>query len=282
MNLHKTFQAAKVVLLDREISMEQMLKNLGLTVNQAKVYLSLLEMGPLKVSEITKTTRITRPNVYPTLERLQQLGIVEKILTTPSSYKATPLREAVALLLEAKTLEYEKARAAAELMHSIEQKGQKPKTSKELKNQFVLIPEGKTIINRIASAIKTAENSIEIAVSWRRFVQGVSVEFGECFEKTRKNKVKFRVIIEKPPTGEDASKLITLFKEKTSASIRFLSKPLPSVFGVYDKREIFIISMPEADLKSSPALWSNSTSLVLLVSEYFEMLWANATENIPH
>ncbi|MEM2130413.1 MAG: helix-turn-helix domain-containing protein [Candidatus Bathyarchaeia archaeon] len=258
---------------------EKMLKDIGLTDNQAKVYLALLDEGPSKVSEITKTTKVTRPNLYPILERLQLLGIIEKILTTPARYRAIPLKEAVELLMETRTLEYEKAKAAAELICALSQREQQVRSVKEIDAQFILIPEGKTLLNRISAAIEAAEYSVEIAVSWRRFAQGVSIAFAESLEKIGKKKVKIRAITEQPPKHESAVKVIETFKKKTNGDIRFLLHRPPAIFGLYDKKEVFIVSMTEADLRAAPALWSNSKPLTSLVSEYFEYLWSTATEN---
>ncbi|MEM3377470.1 MAG: helix-turn-helix domain-containing protein [Candidatus Bathyarchaeia archaeon] len=257
---------------------EKMLKNIGLTNNQAKVYLALLDSGPSKVSEITKITEVARPNLYPILEGLQRLGIIEKILTAPTRYRAIPLKEAVELLMDTKTLEYENAKVAAELICAIPQREQQAGSVKEIDAQFILIPEGKTLLNRIAAAIEAAEHSVEIAVSWRRFVQGVTIAFAESLEKIGKKKVKIRAITEKPPKHETAVKVIETFKEKTNGNIRFLFRKLPAIFGLYDKK-VFIVSMTEADLRAAPALWSTSKPLTSLVSEYFEYLWTTATEN---
>lgn len=262
-----------------EADREKLLKDIGLTNNQAKVYLALLDMGPSKVSEITKTARVTRPNLYPILDALQRLGIVEKILTIPARYRAIPLRNAIELLMEARTREYEKAKVAAELICSLVQREQQVRTVRELDAQFILIPEGKTLLNRISSAIESARFSIEIAVSWKRFVQGVTEAFAESLEQIGKKKVKIRAITEKPSNHESAIKVIETFKNKTNGGIRFISQPLVAIFGVYDKKEVFIVSTTEADLRAVSALWSNSKSLVSLVSEYFEHLWSIATEN---
>ncbi|MGB9914780.1 MAG: TrmB family transcriptional regulator [Candidatus Bathyarchaeales archaeon] len=265
--------------MEWESTREKMLRDIGLTNNQAKVYLALLDAGPSKVSDITNATGITRPNLYPILEKLQRFGIIEKILTTHARYKAIPLKEAVELLMETRTLEYEKAKVAAELICALSQREQEVRSVKEINAQFILIPEGKTLLNRIAAAIEAAEHSIEIAVSWRRFVQGVTIAFAESLEKIGKKKLKIRAITEKPPKHESTVKVIETFKEKTNGDIRFLFQKLPATFGVYDKKEVFVVSITEADLRAAPALWSNSKPLISLVSGYFEYLWATATEN---
>src|SRR3990167_6928519 len=54
----------------------QTLSQFGLTPNQAKVYLALLELGEAKVQEIAKKARILRTTTYEVLEQLKNLGII--------------------------------------------------------------------------------------------------------------------------------------------------------------------------------------------------------------
>ena len=48
----------------------------GLTVNEAKVYIALLERGSSAVNDITKASGVHRVNVYDVIERLQTKGLI--------------------------------------------------------------------------------------------------------------------------------------------------------------------------------------------------------------
>ena len=52
------------------------LKEIGLSENEAKVYISLLELGPSTTGPIIKKSGLYRVIVYDTLEKLLQLGLV--------------------------------------------------------------------------------------------------------------------------------------------------------------------------------------------------------------
>lgn len=54
------------------------LRSYGLEENEARVYLTLLELGPATVTEITKKAQITRTLGYSILERLGLLGLVTR------------------------------------------------------------------------------------------------------------------------------------------------------------------------------------------------------------
>ena len=55
---------------------EAILAELGLTKNEAKVYLTLLRLGPSTAGNVAETSKLHRTNVYDTFERLIYRGLV--------------------------------------------------------------------------------------------------------------------------------------------------------------------------------------------------------------
>ena len=52
------------------------LKHLGLSENEAKVYMAMLELGPSVVVEISRKSQINRPTTYVQIESLKKKGLV--------------------------------------------------------------------------------------------------------------------------------------------------------------------------------------------------------------
>ena len=52
------------------------LKNIGLSDNEAKVYMAMLELGPATMLEISAKAGINRPTAYVQVEALKKLGLV--------------------------------------------------------------------------------------------------------------------------------------------------------------------------------------------------------------
>jgi sugar-specific transcriptional regulator TrmB len=68
----------------------QLLQELGLTKSQAIVYLRLVEKGELSPPTIAKLTGESRSNAYMILQRLEELGLVERLeKTNKISYQPT-------------------------------------------------------------------------------------------------------------------------------------------------------------------------------------------------
>lgn len=60
--------------------MQQLLERSGLTKNEGKIYIALIRSGPLMAGNITEKTGIHRRNIYDSIERLMQKGLVSYII----------------------------------------------------------------------------------------------------------------------------------------------------------------------------------------------------------
>lgn len=79
----------------------QPLAQFGLTPNQTKVYLALLELGEAKVQDIAHKARILRTTAYEVLEQLKQMGLIGMYNKFGVRlYMAEPPRKLEALLQE--------------------------------------------------------------------------------------------------------------------------------------------------------------------------------------
>jgi len=268
----------KALFLEPQFSEIQALVDLGLTLVQARVYLALVKSGPSKTAAISKISKVAQPDVYSTLSKLQRLGLVEKIIETPLKYRAVPMNEGISLLLETKTRQYEKVRAEAKILLSTA-KTEKPNIEKQMEpSQFVLIP-SRTVIERIRAAIEKAQLSIDLVLSWKSFSRGIVSTFAESMDIAWAKNMKIRFIIEKPLESKTAKQLLQFCRAKPFCQLRFIPHYPKTIFGLYDKKEVFIIADSKTDLPGSPALWSNNPSLIDLVQDHFEILWLTAMQS---
>ncbi len=259
----------------------QTLVDLGLTVSQARVYLALIRAGPSKISAISEISKVARPDIYRTLAKLHDLGLVEQIIKTPLHFEATPLEKSLVSLLDIKTSELRKLRSQTkQLLHALEVKG-KPKFLHSEDNQFVLIPPRKAIIARIRASIEGAQRTIDHVISWRRFSFGLTSAFTESVKRALARDVKFRFIMEAPPNRNISENVLKFWRVRPSFQIRFISNRPKTILSIIDAKQLFIIVDPTANLPDSPALWSNNQSLLSIAQEYFNHLW-NATPENPN
>jgi sugar-specific transcriptional regulator TrmB len=275
--LTSVFEGAKT--LEPEPTEIQTLTDLGLTLVQARVYLALARYGVSKIALLSKASEVARPDVYRTLNKLYELGLVEKLVEAPVQYKALPIEEGIKLLLLKKQTEYNRLKNETEtLLKSFRKRNMQNQA--ETANQFILIPQREAIINRIRQAIDNSKKSVSVVISWKRFVHGVGDVFLESAQKAAEREINYRFIVEKAPSEEVNQAGNRLWNIYPTFQARFLSQMPKTVFGLYDDRELFVIVDPKMDISGSPALWTNNASLVGLVHDYFEMLW-NTTNETP-
>src|SRR5665647_2316714 len=79
--------------LGRELTINReeigVLESLGLSSIQAKAYLALTRLGRAKAGEIGKNAGVARQDVYRVLDKLQESGLIEKIVCSPTEYVPT-------------------------------------------------------------------------------------------------------------------------------------------------------------------------------------------------
>ena len=254
-------------ILHKEESVE-VLKNLGLSSCQARIYLSLISYGASTVKQISIGSKMAREEVYLVLPKLHALGFIEKILERPTKYKAIPLQECISNLLEErKSKTYELEMQSKELIQKYKQTNFNGKNSTQLR-QFIFVPSKQALIHRIKKSVTHSEKSIDVLTSCKRLTCACNSLY-ETIQDAWNRGVKGRAIIN-IPKGNHLD-VINECWSKPSAELRYIPKYPKTVIATYDKREVYIFTEPEADLTDSPALWSNYPSLIGVIDDFFEV-----------
>ena len=81
------------------------LTRLGLTPNQARIYLILSQRSSRYRKPNFKDFKAGSPKVYRVMAKLQELGLVEVRVEAPTKYRAHPLSDGIHTLLNRKTEE---------------------------------------------------------------------------------------------------------------------------------------------------------------------------------
>ncbi len=81
--------------------MEKSLQAIGLTTNESKIYLSLLETGFASVNTLTKETGFHRRNIYDALQRMGEKGLVSSVeLNNVKHFEAAHPKQLLSILKE--------------------------------------------------------------------------------------------------------------------------------------------------------------------------------------
>lgn len=79
---------------------EELLKKVGLTEGESKVYMALLEIGQSSITEIVKKSRVSTSKSYDILHRLEEKGLVSHVILGGVKYFKAASPERLKELLE--------------------------------------------------------------------------------------------------------------------------------------------------------------------------------------
>jgi sugar-specific transcriptional regulator TrmB len=266
--------------VNSEESMVQTLIQLDLTVLESRIYIALSKFQSLTTKELNKITKTSQPDIYRVLDKLHNKGLVEKIIEKPTRFKAVPLEKGISYLVERKKAEYNTLMSNADLLiHTLEEERSNKKPAETLRSKFIMIPQRELVVSKIRDAIDGTAKSVDISLSWKRLFSGMTDVFIKNCKRAWKRGVHFRIVVESPEERAAQKKALKFSKISPFCEIRFIKGNPKTVTGIYDRKEVFIIVDPTGDLFDSPALWSNSQSLITAIQEYFDLLWLTSMQH---
>lgn len=236
------------------------LQKLGLTEKEAKVYLANLELGPAKIPDISKKSKIKRTTVYVILESLMQKGLASFYQSKATKKFIAEEPERLALLLQ------EKQDALKQIMPQLQAL---LKTKKEKQPEVRFYQDKQGCLTILEQALETAGSEILYLGSVKDIYQIVTREYDyNHFIPTRlKNKIKFKALVFKDKDGLDLQKQ----EKKFLREIKFLPQEYffeSSQFIFQDK--IALISSE----KELIGIVIQSENLAQMERQKFELLWS--------
>jgi sugar-specific transcriptional regulator TrmB len=253
------------------------LSDFGLTVNQAKVYLSIVQSGATCVSRISESTRLHRQNIYRMLPKLEEMGLIMKRLGTPSIIEAIPVEKALNRLFSTEREEANEriSRLEAnlkELINALREK-ETERTGEQEEARFTLLSTDAEIKNIADLLFENTRTEFDLVTSLELLTRGMPY-FRENFEKLSERGVKIRIIVENL-NNEDLVKR-TLEKVRPdrgdfAAKLVYKSRPIP--YRIIDNKEIWIRRRKLTKSGLPAVLWTNGRTIVQFYKESFEKAW---------
>jgi sugar-specific transcriptional regulator TrmB len=264
------FQKENILHQDEEV---KALTGLGLTVLQAKVYLTLVKTGNSTIRIVAGQTGIARQEAQRVTAELQEIGLVEKILAKPTEYRSIHLKEAVMFLLERREKRSLEIKERANMLLQNFANDQNRSAKEEKVVQFVIMCGKQAVIRKSKMILNRTKVSCEIINGlWKNVGYAESLFEKESIKMLKRN-VKFRIVAEKLPNPKVAQDIYKHFAEYSNFQIRFIS-PMPAVMlGIYDSKELLVSTSPKKLIGDSPMLWTNNSALIVAVQAYFDKLW---------
>ncbi len=160
---------------------QEILANLGLSPNEAKIYESLIERGESSISEIAIDANIYRRNTYDAIHRLIEKGLCFQIFSsTENRYNAVDPDKLGELLAE-------KQQRLQEILPSLKEKFQERKATEEAYIYRGL--EGQRNIWR--DVLRVGQESYYIGAKAAWFDRRLEVSRVAFFKEANRQKIKF-------------------------------------------------------------------------------------------
>ena len=253
-----------------------LLLGLGLSLNQARVYLAILKLEKTTVGHVSKFSKVRREDVYRVLPSLEKMGLIERLMGKPTEVRATLISNSLTSLLTEEKNRFE------ERLSDMRSKVQKL-TLKDWKQPppgeesiYILIAEKKAILAKTSELINNSEKEVGMIADNQRITQ-VLAHFSEEHKHAIKKGAQIRLIFE----GENPDALL---KEKVkklvgiaSVHVKFHLEPL-NHFIMSDDKEALITTSKESGLGDSPSLWTNNGNLIGVLRTGFESDWEKAED----
>ena len=253
-----------------------LLLGLGLSLNQARVYLTILKLEKTSVGQISKFSKVRREDIYRVIPTLEKMGLIERLLGKPTMIRATPISDALTFLVaEEKAKSDDRLSGMRNLVQKLSLKDWKQPIPGE-ESIYILIAEKKAILAKTSELIKNSRKEVALIADKARIIPTLSQFSEECRQAIKKGS-QICLIFE----GDSPD---TLLKEKvnklidgTSVHIKFHHEPL-NHFIMSDDKEALITTSKESGLGESPSLWTNNSNLIGVLRTGFESDWKKAKD----
>jgi sugar-specific transcriptional regulator TrmB len=259
----------------------EILTGLGLHVSEAKVFLSLSELGASTAGTISKTSGVAREFVYRILPRLVKKGLVEVSITVPKNFKAIPMKEAFTMLLRRK--EEENRKLWSKAMKAMEKHKNKKRSKAAIDFQTSLVPSQEAPDPRIGQEYEKVQKTIDLTFPTGKFIQWSQYYAKDSMKEVIKRKVKMRII-----TQKQLMKILTSHPEIFSRSFksklkyidfRYVQQPFSVEVMIFDKKTLFVSTTEKSDINKM--IWLRTTNPLILemANRYYEAMWEDAQES---
>lgn len=234
------------------------LQNLGLSQNESKCYVSLLQYGSSSANEISRKSGVHRVAVYDALRGLREKGLISQIMKSSKFVFEAANPEKLNEIIKEKE---EKLNEAKKVIPDLLDYFQRPLEKQEI-HSFKGIPGIRTVLNEM---LKSKTEILDFGAEYKikEFLKNDYVHW----DKERKNrKIKMRII------ANEKIKPVTI----PLTQIKYISQETNSDVSTYifDNNKVAMIMWVENPL----AVLIEHEAIYSSYKTYFEYLWKISKE----
>jgi len=256
-------------------TIEIMLRRLGLSKNEIRVYVYLARFRERKASEISEVLNLHRTETYRILRDLEKRGLVSSVFEKPLKFIATPFERAIDALIEAKKLRIQRLEKRKKDLISIWMSLPKPEVELERKEVFQIL-EGEEQINlKAIEIIQNAQREVNVFASEEDLLSLYHSGFIDRMERLSKKNSYIRLLTNDSPKSRFFAEKIRLPNVKHALSD---GEDIPTFILADQEQLLFIIRKNNEKNEKTPrakiaALWTNYEAFIRALEKLFSELW---------
>ncbi|MGY5875402.1 MAG: MEDS domain-containing protein [Candidatus Thorarchaeota archaeon] len=258
----------------------KILTEFGLTPYQSMVYLAIVKLGLTTASRVSKLTGVRREEVYRTLPKLEEAGLVERVLGRPVKVRALSVEDALSILIKKKKEAAEKeisdlTSKKDELLGSLND-FVSPAELDEDQAHFVLTSDKDSVIVRTLSAVSNAKREIDIVDSSHNILRFI-LTYTEPLANMQTKGVVVRILSDCPDDPVFIPSTLEEHFPGNEILLRY-SEDVSAGYILIDQKEAIITTSIGGVKSDSRRLWTDDSSLVSILYRDFDEQFHSSTE----
>jgi sugar-specific transcriptional regulator TrmB len=267
------------------------LLHFGLSVNQAKVYLNIVESQLTSVNSISKATGIHRQDIYKMLPKLEKMGLITQTQERPTVINNIPVYQALSSIINT---EQQKTNDRIKHMKSCVKK-----LANDIENTKilyeVLTPEDEVMVaflssdraikNRLDAAYTNAKKQCVLVMDVDLIMRRVPF-LRKRFKALATNNVKTRFIVGINADARENQDLVKKTLEEIlpktgDFAVKFFTNKIEvKPYLIFDKKDIYIPTKKKTELFFPCIICTNSQRIIKVYEEKFESTWNASSTSV--
>lgn len=253
---------------------DEIVKNLaffGLEEIDSKVYMGLLQTGPVSVGTLSGKLDIDRGKTYRALNRLRNMGVVSTTFSNPTLCSAVPPAEALDVILDRKqdemiTMKNLSQKIIEEIDVIVRE------TDIQEISSFVIIQGRSNIYSRIGKLLQKATGTIYLVAPPEDLMRMYHTAIPERIELIKENGGEVRIL-----TEITSEKEIAFINRLNPTEIRLGKLPSKSRMVVEENRQLIMSGALNTSMdlndESDSVMHTNSSEMVSNMFSLCTLLW---------
>jgi len=243
------------------------LENIGLSKNEIKVYLALLDLGLSLAGRITNKAGMHRRAVYDSLNRLVEKGLVSYVIQLGKKhFEASNPQKLLALLKENESEIKRKEESIQSLLPELLLKYNETKSDLNAS-----IYKGKEGLKTVMELILKEKNEWFTIGSTGKGQEALQYYLEQFSKRREKLSIKRKILVAKTKKGIEYSKIL---EKQSFVDIKFLPEEIqnPQTIWIFGNKVAIILVSVEQPI----VFFIDNKEISKSFQDYFELLWKSA------